>query len=72
MPTSTRRGYGAPLDPATGRVEPQRDAFELAVSRALDERGIPIIAAQWHPELLASPQPLFAWLVARVSLGHRA
>ncbi len=157
--------YGAPLDPATGRLEPRRDAFELAVLCAARERGIPILAicrgcqlvnvafggslhqhnaaharfaddpasiahsvrvtpnsnlarlhgaavevnslhhqtldrigtglavtgvaddgvveaiehrdepimaVQWHPELLASPQPLFAWLVARASLGDRA
>ena len=36
--------YGAAMHPATGPVEPDLDAFELALARAADARGLPILA----------------------------
>lgn len=35
--------YGAPRHPELGEVEPDLDAFELAVARAADERGMPLL-----------------------------
>jgi putative glutamine amidotransferase len=35
--------YGAPPHPELGDVEPALDAFELAVARAADERGMPLL-----------------------------
>lgn len=35
--------YDAPLDPATGRFEPERDTFELEVLRAARRHGIPVL-----------------------------
>jgi putative glutamine amidotransferase len=36
--------YGAPADAELGPTEPALDAFELALARAADERGLPILA----------------------------
>jgi putative glutamine amidotransferase len=36
--------YGAPAHPELGPTEPRLDAFELALARAADERGMPILA----------------------------
>ena len=30
-----------------------------------------LLAVQWHPELLAAPDPTFSWLVNRASTGRR-
>jgi putative glutamine amidotransferase len=37
------------------------------------ELGADVLGVQWHPELLARPDPTFAWLVdaARARLGIR-
>ena len=38
------RNYGGDLDPATGPVESALDEFELALTRAADAQGLPILA----------------------------
>jgi putative glutamine amidotransferase len=38
------RSYGKDLDPATGPVESALDEFELALTRAADAQGLPILA----------------------------
>lgn len=36
--------YGAPRSPFVTEVEPERDAFEIALLRAARERGLPVLA----------------------------
>jgi putative glutamine amidotransferase len=39
---------------------------------AVEHRHEPVLAVQWHPELLALPQPVFAWLIERATAGAAA
>ncbi|MCY3785868.1 MAG: gamma-glutamyl-gamma-aminobutyrate hydrolase family protein [bacterium] len=35
----------------------------------LECRDAPVVAVQWHPELLPEPDPIFAWFIARTAPG---
>jgi len=63
--------YGAPLDPATIDPVPERDAFELALTRRALERGIPLLGICRGMQLLnvALGGTLHQHLPDR--LGHR-
>ncbi len=63
--------YGAPLDPATINPVPERDAFEIALTRRALERGIPLLGICRGMQLLnvALGGTLHQHLPDR--LGHR-
>ena len=35
----------------------------------LECRDAPVVAVQWHPELLPDPDPIFDWFVTRAAGG---
>ncbi len=69
------RAYGEDLHPATGPVESDLDEFELALTRAADARGLPILAICRGMQLLnvARGGTLHQHLPDRVSgeIDHR-
>jgi putative glutamine amidotransferase len=42
------------------------------VIEAIERPGADLVGVQWHPEMLAEPDPVFAWLVERCSAGNRS
>jgi putative glutamine amidotransferase len=42
------------------------------VIEAIERPGADLLGVQWHPEMLAEPDPVFTWLVERCSAGTRS
>ena len=73
LPATLAGQLAAPPDRRSGRRtgSSSRRGPPTASSRASRRPGHDLLAVQWHPELLAKPDPTFEWIVGAAAKSQR-